>query len=308
MWITEHGRNIQERILGLIKNAITVDANANSNPGGSVFTEACAIFKAGYREFKPGPFVFQPSVTVDFVTFMDVKDQRQTAATETASAFVASHSGQAIAMNEAVWRLANHVCGVTTNLQHPRNDPLLATVCMQFFEHLTSKHIVILTSSDDLINPSLEFSIHCLQSPEAGPRGQAAAFLASLISAQNRTPEIEKKVSEIVDSFGEQIMTCLINCFGGESSRSELDRLSNPFRELVGRYPAARTWIERALTSPEFPSRGRGRQRQEGVRPASSTREGGLQDEECCARVLGTMSWHGSGLRGNLNTRPVTCA
>ncbi|KAI9669603.1 MAG: hypothetical protein M1831_007299 [Alyxoria varia] len=255
-WTTEHGRNIQGRILSLVKNAIALDANASSRPGGSVFTEACAIFKAGYREYKPGPFVFQPSVTVDFVTSLDVNDQRQIAAAETASTFVASHSGQDTATKETVWQLVTHVCRVTSNLQHPRNDPLLATVCMQFFEHLTSRNVAILTSSDEFIKLSLNFSLQCLQSPEAGPRGQAATFLASLVSVQNSTPDVEKKVSEIVDSFGEKITTCLINCFGGDASRSELDRLSTPFRELVGRYPTARTWIERALAAPEFPSQG----------------------------------------------------
>lgn len=41
---------------------------------------------------------------------------------------------------------------------------------------------------------------------------------------------------------------------GGHASRSELDRLSEPIKKLINRYPMARQWLEAGLSHNSFPS------------------------------------------------------
>lgn len=41
--------------------------------------------------------------------------------------------------------------------------------------------------------------------------------------------------------------------FGGNASRSELDRLSEPLKKLV-RYPKAKEWLQAGLSHASFPS------------------------------------------------------
>lgn len=41
---------------------------------------------------------------------------------------------------------------------------------------------------------------------------------------------------------------------GGNASRSELDKLSDPLKKLVVQHPRAKQWLEAALLDPTFPS------------------------------------------------------
>jgi len=41
---------------------------------------------------------------------------------------------------------------------------------------------------------------------------------------------------------------------GGDASRSELDKLSDPLKKLVTSHVAAPRWLEAALLDPQFPS------------------------------------------------------
>jgi hypothetical protein len=40
---------------------------------------------------------------------------------------------------------------------------------------------------------------------------------------------------------------------GGNASRSELDKLSEPLKKLVSQHPLAQSWLEAALLDPSFP-------------------------------------------------------
>jgi hypothetical protein len=41
---------------------------------------------------------------------------------------------------------------------------------------------------------------------------------------------------------------------GGQASRSELDKLSDPVKKLVVQHAHAKQWLEVALNDPSFPS------------------------------------------------------
>ena len=57
-----------------------------------------------------------------------------------------------------------------------------------------------------------------------------------------------------MNMLGPLLAQSLMRNMGGNASRSELDKLSEPLKRLVNRYPMAKTWLEAALAHPSFPS------------------------------------------------------
>lgn len=58
----------------------------------------------------------------------------------------------------------------------------------------------------------------------------------------------------VINTLGPALAQSLTRNIGGNASRSELDRLSEPIKKLISRFPLARTWLEAGLNDPSFPS------------------------------------------------------
>ena len=56
-----------------------------------------------------------------------------------------------------------------------------------------------------------------------------------------------------MDHLGPLVAQCLVQNIGGNASRSELDKLSEPLKKLVVQQPNAHSWLEQALLSDNFP-------------------------------------------------------
>jgi hypothetical protein len=57
-----------------------------------------------------------------------------------------------------------------------------------------------------------------------------------------------------MDTLGPLLTQSLARNIGGNALRSELDRLSEPLRKLVVKYPMAKEWLQAGLDHPSFPS------------------------------------------------------
>lgn len=57
-----------------------------------------------------------------------------------------------------------------------------------------------------------------------------------------------------MDTLGPLLGQSLARNIGGNALRSELDRLCEPLRKLVTRYPMAKDWLQSGLEHPSFPS------------------------------------------------------
>ena len=55
-------------------------------------------------------------------------------------------------------------------------------------------------------------------------------------------------------TLGPLLAKIIAQNIGGQASRSELDKLSEPLKKLVVRYPKAKAWLESGLNDPSFPS------------------------------------------------------
>lgn len=54
---------------------------------------------------------------------------------------------------------------------------------------------------------------------------------------------------------GPLLCQSLMNNIGGNASRSELDRLTEPLKKLVARHSKSRVWLEAAVKDDSFPSK-----------------------------------------------------
>ena len=59
----------------------------------------------------------------------------------------------------------------------------------------------------------------------------------------------------VMDFYGSIVARILVNKFAGEASRSELEELVEPLKRMVFCQPAAKKWLEDALSADTFPSR-----------------------------------------------------
>jgi hypothetical protein len=57
-----------------------------------------------------------------------------------------------------------------------------------------------------------------------------------------------------MDMLGPLLSQSLARNIGGNASRSELDKLSEPLKRLVSRYPQSKDWISSGLVHSSFPS------------------------------------------------------
>lgn len=62
------------------------------------------------------------------------------------------------------------------------------------------------------------------------------------------------EISGVMNTLGPVLAQGLARNIGGNASRSELDRLSEPIRKLISRFPQGRYWLEAGLDDPSFPS------------------------------------------------------
>lgn len=62
-------------------------------------------------------------------------------------------------------------------------------------------------------------------------------------------------IDHAIAQLGPLLAQSIVRNIGGTASRSELDRLSEPLKKMVGNQAKARSWLEQALSDPSFPSR-----------------------------------------------------
>jgi len=66
--------------------------------------------------------------------------------------------------------------------------------------------------------------------------------------------ELQQAIKGSMVTLGPLLAQSLARNFGGNASRSELDKLSEPLKKLVSRHAGAKDWLQTALNDGSFPS------------------------------------------------------
>ena len=108
LWKTGKGAAVQARIIGLM-NTVTNSMRTDS----AIMEAGCRVLHTGYKEHAPGPFVFPPSVTENFVISSGLQTARLDYILETAGAMLSRHfDSPATEFNRAALTFLIHLLGI----------------------------------------------------------------------------------------------------------------------------------------------------------------------------------------------------
>ncbi|TDZ28210.1 hypothetical protein CTRI78_v012098 [Colletotrichum trifolii] len=77
---------------------------------------------------------------------------------------------------------------------------------------------------------------------------------ATFMTLRDTDSGAQETIDHAVSHLGPFLAQSIIRNVGGNASRSELDRLSEPLKKMVSHHLNARAWLEQALFDPSFPS------------------------------------------------------
>ncbi|KAI4246998.1 MAG: hypothetical protein L6R40_001663 [Gallowayella cf. fulva] len=255
LYVTTIWTPFQQRIV----HSMNAVANALGPNNGAVVEAICQVFRTGFKEKFPGPFVFAPNVIEDYVTSTNLQTPRLDYALATAGAMLSAHSrAGATTTDRSATRFLIHLFQLTAAMGYnPTTEPEVASSCLdlatKYIPHYL--HTFLDPQSRNHISNFIRFINQSMLCPELMPRRSAAFFWACLVQRYDVKTDVQVMVDSILELYGPQITQAIINNIGGEASRSELDSFAEPLRQMASAQASARQWLSNALSSSAFPSR-----------------------------------------------------
>ncbi|KAF5642906.1 member of the karyopherin-beta family nuclear import [Fusarium tjaetaba] len=227
------------------------------NTSGEVVELICSVLRSGFSESEPGPFVLPPQSVAQYLTNQNLETPRVGLLVKTACSFVSSleHDGldnqQDMLNSVLLW-----VIGLLKQLPNYEVDTELTQNGIDFVTRLLNKRPITLLrlQPSDAAEFFFLFTLQVLDGKEPLPKASAAEFWATFVSIKYESQELNDVAQQAMQMLGPLLSRTLARNLGGNASRSELDKLSEPLKKLVYRYPMAKTWLEAGLTHETFPS------------------------------------------------------
>ncbi|KAM0550766.1 hypothetical protein ACHAPJ_008629 [Fusarium lateritium] len=252
-------RNVDPQLVRLQESIMSMMGQVQGafNTSGEVVEIICTILRSGFSESEPGPFVLPPQSVAQYLTNQSLQTPRVGLLVSTACSFVSSleHDGlqnqQDMLNSVLLW-----VIGLLKQLPNHEADPELSQNGIEFVTRLLNKRPVTLLR----LEPSnaaeffFLFTLQVLDGKEPLPKASAAEFWSTFVSIKYDSQELVDVAQQAMQMLGPLLSQTLARNMGGNASRSELDKLSEPLRKLVVRYPMAKSWLESGLTHETFPS------------------------------------------------------
>jgi hypothetical protein len=246
-WTQGAGKDAQDQIISLISYLTSIFAQ-----DGDVVEAGCSVFRAGFRETVPGPFVLPPSATIDYVVRTTVSTPRLPYVLETACCWIAAYKDDKTGEYDVqCGRLLRHVVGLLQVLQHPRSDPEISVCCIELLQKfINTKAHIFSIEPPEVLEGVFNFSVECIRSPEVLPKRAAAELWRDIFSLCASTGSPYQSTGQsIVDYFGPAVTSALIHNLCGEVDQSSLDHVLIPLRRLINVDRNARSYISQALST-----------------------------------------------------------
>ncbi|KAK7551890.1 armadillo-type protein [Phyllosticta citricarpa] len=226
---------------------------------GEVIEAICDVFKSGFAEGAPGPFVLPPNVFVDFVLRTSTQTPRVNLVLSTTCSFLNAYKEKIEDSTKsnpyvlAAITLVDHIIQLLATLSSPDTDPEVASSCVEVLETLNRHNVQILFGrSSDSVENTLMFTIRCIQGPDVLPKRAALHFWSRFL--QISSPAAKQQVDQVINVLGPLLIKVLIFNVSGESQRTTLDDVSDTLRRFVPKNARTGDWIEAALLDKEFPA------------------------------------------------------
>lgn len=249
-WTAGDGVGLQEKVIAIVES-ITSMMPSNSD----VMEASCHIFRSGYKETRPGLFVFPPQIIVRFLLSASLHTSRLDLVINTTSSMLCSQSYSSAAMPEAVSMCLDYTIKLLTSLNHnPSTEPEVAASIIDLANRCVPHYLPSMCFVQE-IDKIFNFALYSLASPEIMPNRSAADFWASFVQKYDLTSEPASAFqAQALQKYGPVLCQILIHSIAGEVPRSSLDTLAGPLKKLVFARPQAKQWLSAALDHPNFPS------------------------------------------------------
>lgn len=243
---------IHDKLMGII-----VQLQHTFPSSSEVMELVCSVFRCGFSEADPGPFALQPEVVAMFLTGNGGETQRIGFFVGTACSLVSSvrcnnsPKRQSILASLLLW-----VVSLLRQLPDPGYDPELSQNGIELASRILARAplVVIGLQPAEAAEFLLMFTIKVLDGKEPLPKGAAAEFWTAFVSLKSDDSNVEPAMRRAMQTLGPMLAQSLARNIGGNASRSELDKLSEPLKKLVVRHPMAKEWLQLGLSHHSFPS------------------------------------------------------
>ncbi|PKK43485.1 hypothetical protein CI102_12474 [Trichoderma harzianum] len=243
---------LQKQVIGIIVEI------QNVFKGSSEVTELiCSVLRSGFSETEPGPFVLTPDDIVAFLVGHSKDTPRIGIIVSMACSFVSSLSPHTIGQyHKILSEVLVWVIGLLKQLPEPGSEPELVQNGIDLVSRLLTRSpgTFIGLQPSDAIEFFFLFTLQVLDGKEPLPKAAAAEFWTAFVGTRGDEEELQNTFQRAMDTLGPLLGQSLARNIGGNALRSELDRLCEPLRKLVTRYPMAKDWLQSGLEHPSFPS------------------------------------------------------
>ncbi|KAF2142854.1 uncharacterized protein K452DRAFT_357923 [Aplosporella prunicola CBS 121167] len=250
----EAGVDLQTRIVKCMNMMIEILGNY-----GDIIEAVCDIYKSGFAERAPGPFLFPPIAFANFVLCTTIDTPRLPLVLSTICSFLNAYSDVLREQGDIVSqtkRILEHVVFLLAKLEQPNTDPEVSHSCVESLTQIVRHNaLLLLEQPQEAVEFTLVFTIRCIQGADVLPKRAGAAFWSTFLSTANDPTSLAKQASDtVIQVLGPHLMTALIYQVSGEAARSDFEHLIEPLKLLITKQPRSKMWMEAALLSPEFPA------------------------------------------------------
>jgi hypothetical protein len=183
-WRSGPGMPTQTRICNLIRSVLELLHSFQGQSlelHGDILESICAIFKSGFAEAAPGPFVLPPNVTVEFISTIHLSTPRMEVVLNMTCSFLRSYTiSSSPQINTDVMKLLQHLITIIRSLDDPSSEAEISCGLIEVLTRFMPRYVGAMTSLDV---PDLEvlfnFPMICLGIPEHLPQRAAAQFWVS---------------------------------------------------------------------------------------------------------------------------------
>ncbi|KAJ6439975.1 Armadillo-type fold protein [Purpureocillium lavendulum] len=241
----------QRQIMGILQ-----DLEGAFGTNSEVIELISGALRSGFSESEPGPFVFPPDMVTRFLISHAAPTMRVGVFVSTACSFVSSLQSHEAPNRESIFStLLLWDTELLRQLSVPEDDPELSQNGIEFASRLLSKSpaTILALQPADATEFLFLFTLRVLDGKEPLPKGASADFWSIYVSLGG-DEQLQHAIGVSMEALGPLLALSLARNIGGNASRSELDKLSEPLKKLVSRHPAARDWLQTALGDASFPS------------------------------------------------------
>ncbi|KAI9721540.1 MAG: hypothetical protein M1812_002302 [Candelaria pacifica] len=251
-WDQGLGASIQAEIIEIIDSV-----TSHVGWSGEIIGHACGVYRSGFKETSPGPFVLAPHFSTAFVLRSRLETPQLGMVLTTACILLATHStDSSIRIEREAGSLFAHVLGLMEQMQDPEKDSEVAQNCIDFIRKLIPRYMDILLDVKPINNleAMFMFIIRCLRGSDVLPKRSAASFWASFVVLTDEPANVQPSINEIMQHIGPILADALIWNIAGGALRTELETVSEPLKKLIFVQPRAKMWLEASLSREDFPS------------------------------------------------------